>query len=244
MKRFFSLLGLAFLFAGVGAPVQANVTITGTRVIYPADEREVIVKLTNAGKQPALVQSWVDSGDPKLTAATATAPFLILPPITRIEPGKGQSLRLSYTQEPLPSDRESVFWLNVLDIPPLPNQADHNYLQIAYRSRIKLFFRPADLPGDLEQAANGLRWSLVHDNQRVSLRARNDSAFYVSCLSATLVGGAGKRWNSEAGMVAPRATRDFPLLNLANAPPGPLAVHYEWINDYGSATPVETPLPR
>lgn len=37
----------------------------------------------------------------------------------------------------LPVDRESVFWLNVKEIPK--KSAEENVLQIAVRSRIKLF---------------------------------------------------------------------------------------------------------
>lgn len=41
------------------APVaQANVVIAGTRVIYPADQREVTLRLDNRGELPALVQVW------------------------------------------------------------------------------------------------------------------------------------------------------------------------------------------
>ena len=44
---------------------QASVVITGTRVIYPEMEREVTVKLNNDGNTPALVQVWLDDGNPK-----------------------------------------------------------------------------------------------------------------------------------------------------------------------------------
>ncbi|WP_251677901.1 fimbria/pilus periplasmic chaperone [Escherichia coli] len=68
-------------------------------------------------------------------------PHLLLPPpINRVDPGKGQTLRVTFTDLPLPTDRESVFWLNVLEIPTrYEPKSNDNYLQVAFRTRIKLF---------------------------------------------------------------------------------------------------------
>ncbi len=80
----------------------------------------------------------------KINRKKDAAPFIVLPPIVRIEPGKGQSWRLVFNGSRLPQDRESLFWFNLLDIPPEPkNGKTDNYLQLAIRSRIKLFYRPA-----------------------------------------------------------------------------------------------------
>ena len=101
---------------------NADVVIHGTRVIYPSDAREITVKVTNEGTSPALVQAWIDEGDANITPDQSKSPFVITPPITRVEPGKGQSLRVSALPgvNSLSKTQESLFWLNVLDIPPKP----------------------------------------------------------------------------------------------------------------------------
>jgi len=99
-------------------PVLASVTITGTRVIYPAGEKEITVRLQNKGVLPALVQSWIDSGDANQPLDEIRVPFVLMPPVSRIEAHGSQTLRLMFTGDNLPADKESVFWLNVLDIPP------------------------------------------------------------------------------------------------------------------------------
>ncbi|QGY26852.1 fimbria/pilus periplasmic chaperone [Escherichia coli] len=46
-------------------------------------------------------------------------------------------------------DRESVFWFNVLELPPKPDAekvANQSLLQLAFRTRIKLFYRPEEIP--------------------------------------------------------------------------------------------------
>lgn len=125
------------------AQAKAGVVITGTRLVYPASQKEVTVKLNNNGARPVLVQSWVDSGDIQSSPTSSKSPFVLSPPVSRIDPSKGQSLRLVFTGAALPTNRESVFWLNVLEIPPkAEGPTDLNMLQMAFRSRIKIFIAP------------------------------------------------------------------------------------------------------
>ena len=121
---------------------QANVVITGTRVIYPADQKSINIQLSNVGDSPALVQAWLDKDNIKSNPNTESVPFVIAPPVTRVEAHSGQTLRVSFTgTENLPQDRESIFYFNLLDIPPKPSaeslQANPNYLQLAIRSRLR-----------------------------------------------------------------------------------------------------------
>ena len=121
-------------------PVQAGVVINGTRVIYPGDEKEITVQVSNNGQRPVLVQSWLDTGDSEATPDTITTPFILTPPINRLDSGKAQALRISsLTTSALPQDRESLYWLNVLEIPGRPGSEikNENYLQLAVRSRMK-----------------------------------------------------------------------------------------------------------
>ncbi len=113
-----TLSSLCILFLVLlSAPVKASIVITGTRVIYSQGERSVSVKLNNNGKSPVLIQSWIDDGVMGKSPDTSTAPFIVTPPINRVDPGKGQTLQISFTGKQLPSDKESVFWLNVLEVP-------------------------------------------------------------------------------------------------------------------------------
>ncbi|CAD5110465.1 fimbrial biogenesis chaperone [Zestomonas carbonaria] len=222
----------------------AGVVISGTRVIYPADKKEVNVRLNNNGAQPALVQAWIDSGDAEASPTQSTAPFLLSPPVFRLDPGKGQTLRLMFNGAPLPGDRESVFWLNALEIPPRPKaQENLNVLHMAFRSRIKLFYRPARLPGSPDKAPEGLAWKLVslELGKGYALWANNPSAYHVSLVGVALVDGE-RRHASEDGMVAPRKTHLFPLPELRQAPGADARVEFDAINDYGALRRMSVPL--
>jgi P pilus assembly chaperone PapD len=158
----------------------SNIIINGSRIIYSGKQREVTVQLSNNGASPELVQSWIDEGDAKTTPENSKAPFIVSPPISRVEPATGQALRVSLTTASLPQDRESLFWFNVLEIPPKPVEASittpENFLQVAFRSRIKLLYRPAGLAGEANEAPEKLQWRFVSTGVIV----KNPTPYYVS----------------------------------------------------------------
>ncbi|WP_295569430.1 molecular chaperone [uncultured Stenotrophomonas sp.] len=97
------------------------------------------------------------------------------------------------------TDRESVFHFNLLDIPPKPSDASgRNLLQFEVRTGVKLFHRPASLPGNARDAAAQLQW---HAEGNV-LEVRNPSAYHVTLSTATLADGA--RWTWTRWHRAPR----------------------------------------
>lgn len=162
----------------------AGIVITGTRVIYPSDKNFVSVELTNVGNEPALVQSWIDTQDVIADPNTTTAPFIITPPISRIETAKGQSLRILFNNnQKLASDRETLFWLNILDIPAAPKDQT-NYLQFAVRNRIKLFYRPHDLNMSFDQSLQKLDVKILDKN---TLLISNDSPYYMNFSKSYLI---------------------------------------------------------
>ncbi|MDN6859325.1 fimbria/pilus periplasmic chaperone [Pseudomonas sp. CAN2814] len=230
-KLFAVLLG-AFALSTAASAVQAGVLIDGTRIVYPAKEREVTVKLTNKGDAPVLMQIWVDRGDAQSKPQDADAPFLATPPIFRLDPQKGQSVRLAFTGETLPQDRESLFWFNALEIPPLPQNADGNLMQIAVRSRLKLFYRPSGLPGDLPTAIGQVKWKVERQGAGYVLRGENPSPYHLSFSSLAVEHGA-RSTDTGGGMIAPFAQRDFPLPGYSGGSDG--QVRFRWMSDFGAA---------
>lgn len=143
-----------------------------------------------------------------------------------------------FTGAPSTTDKESVFWLNVLEIPAKVAVADdQNILQMAFRSRIKVFHRPANLPGTPTAAIEAMQWKVVPDPKGgYALQAFNPTAFHVSQADLVLIAG-GERTLSEAGMIAPGETRLFPLQGLKSMPGAGAEVEYSAINDYGALVP-------
>jgi len=237
MKKLVCAIGAGLLALCLGAPqAQANVLIGGTRVVFPAKDGEVTVRLTNNNDHPVLVESWIDRGDVHSTPDSVQVPFLITPPLFRMEANKEQSLRIVFTNEPLPADRESLFWLNVLEVPPKPTgpQAEgQNLLQLALRSRLKLFYRPANLPGDPMKAPAALTWKVVADGKGFALKVHNPTPYHVT-LTDVQVNADGKNVAAEIGMADPMADLTLPLHDGAPKPAAGSVVTFSAINDYGA----------
>ena len=89
----------------------------GTRFIYPAGVSALTIRVGNVGTRPALVQAWLDRGDETADPSAVTVPFILSPPLLRMDPQETQALQLRHTGEPLPDDRESLFWVNLLEVP-------------------------------------------------------------------------------------------------------------------------------
>lgn len=60
-----------------------------------------------------------------------------------MNPDKENTLRIFLTEEGLPSDQESLFWLNIKTIPA--TEKTENSLQIAFKTQMKLIYRPKSL---------------------------------------------------------------------------------------------------
>ncbi|EHH4912361.1 fimbria/pilus periplasmic chaperone [Escherichia coli] len=145
---------LLLLFACHSTVANAAVALGATRVIYPANQKQVLLPVTN--NDPAsvyLIQSWIENaGDQKDTQ------FVITPPLFSMQGKKENTLRIiNATNHQLPGDRESLFWVNVKAIPAMEkDQKNENTLQLAIISRIKMFYRPTNFT-----------WNIISNNNVV-----------------------------------------------------------------------------
>lgn len=218
---------------------SADIVISGTRIVYPQSQKDVVVSLDNRGKKPLLVQAWLDDGRDETNPQELKLPFIITPPVSRIDPQKGQSVRIAYLGGQLPQDRESLFWFNVLEIPPKskPKEGESpNQLLLAFRTRIKLFFRPEGLKGTPGEAAAKVTWSQQKQDSGWSLVARNDSPYNVSVANVTLK-SAGKTYQVDHKSILPFSTQTMQVKGLSNHAAG--SVVYETINDNGGSDSFE-----
>lgn len=247
MNRFFRAAGTGLLaYCLALASAHANVIIAGTRVVFPASEGEVTLRLTNENTSPALIEAWIDAGDEHSTPDKVNTPFLITPPLFRMEAHKDQSLRIIFSagKQPMPTDRESLFWLNVLEIPPKPNGqefAGKNYLQLAIRSRLKLFYRPAGLAGDANKAGAELSFKAAPADKGYALVVHNPTPYYVTISQLTLESN-GQPFKVDGDMVAPMSDLRLAVPGLTHAPATGSAVQFDCINDYGAPSPFKSTL--
>ena len=216
-------LSTIFTLALIASSTLANaegIQLGRTRVIYDANKKEASLPLINSEKEiPWLIQSWVLNADNK-----TRAPFIITPPLFRLDPKSEQTLRIMKSENITQTNVESLYYLIVRMIPASDRQNQQsNVLNIIYKTQIKLFYRPKGLEGSADDACKNLHFS----QSGKQLTIENTSHFYTVFSNLTL--GSSK---VQADMVAPQSSVTLPL----NAPIATSSASWHCINDYGGET--------
>ena len=223
MKKIFAAL---LLLASLDA--SAGIQVDQTRVIYNGNEKSAALSIHNDTDETWMVQTWLDTGDSSSTPTNL--PMQAIPPILKLAGNKDAILRFIYSGTGLPTDRETVYWINVQEIPPASKQ--ENVLQIAIRTRVKLFYRPTTLNTTLQKEVEALSWR-KEGNQLV---VTNKGPLHITFGTLTLKNGANKTWKVNADMVKPM---DSLRINL---PAGAIVadrLSFTIINDFNGHTEIK-----
>jgi len=159
-----------------------------------------------------------------------------------------QTLRIVYTGEPLPADRESVYWLNLYEIPPaapLSDADDTARLDLAVNTQLKLFYRPDAVPAP-DHLAEQLRFSLAQENGHWHIECHNPTPWHASFSGLSVdgvnngaIGELHARQNPDM-MTPPHSTRRYPLTPGQPKPDAP--VRFSLIDDGGFVHTYVEPL--
>ncbi|HEC8924863.1 TPA: fimbria/pilus periplasmic chaperone [Salmonella enterica subsp. enterica serovar Stanley] len=172
------IAGLVLTLAGP-CTSQAAINVDRTRIIMSSDAKAVSVGLSNESSDaPYLAQSWVEDSQGK-----ATNVLIALPPLQRIDAGKKSRVRIMRVQNsgaaPLPTDRESLFYFNVREIPPAPEDKSKNILQLATQSQLKLFLRPPSLAEEGNASPEKMLEILTSGG---TLTLKNPTPYYITII--------------------------------------------------------------
>ncbi len=230
------------LWACCGA-AGAQLLLSNSRLVYPVGARQVELTMTNDGKRLITAQAWVDAGDVDARPEDTQAPFLVLPPVSKIQPGKSQTLRISYTGAPPSSDRETLYYLNILDIAPPPEKnTGANYMRMNVRSRFKVFFRPAGLAGDPILAAKALVWKISPPDAPAQLVVNNPSPYFLSLAHIRLLRGTEVLQEIQSGLVQPFGSTTLAITEPTISWRDASSLQYEYIDDQGITRSAESYL--
>ncbi|WP_370965400.1 fimbrial biogenesis chaperone [Enterobacter wuhouensis] len=222
MFKKYVLAGVGLILTSMAA--HAGVVIGGTRFIFDQKKSSITFEVKNTSQTRFMVMSKVldENG-----MASDKVPFIITPPLFTLSHGRSNLIRILRTGGDLPDDRESLFWLSVASIPETQGKQAENTLQVAIRSRMKLFYRPSGLQGKEEDAYKRVSWS----KQGNHLRAANPTPYYVTLFNLRVDGHSIER----AGMLSPFSSRE-----IAGYQSDALsAVRWQSINDYGRVMPAQ-----
>ena len=222
-----------------------TVKIGTTRVIYPSSSTKgVSVSVANPQDYPILVQTQVKDED-----KTSPAPFIVTPPLFRLDAGLQGRVRIIRTGGKFPEDRETLQWLCLTGIPPKNGDAWGNTqnnpknssptmdIQMSISTCIKLLFRPDKVKGDPTDSADSLTWRYKGNY----LEVNNPTPFYMNFYSLRIgdekinLSALGSKDEIKNGSyVPPFSSRDFiiPVKNKGKA----TEVFWQVINDNGGVS--------
>lgn len=213
---------------------QAAVRPALTRVIALESDKETSIKLINDDtKHDYLVQSWIEDqkGNDK------NLPLVLTPPLFKMTAGREGKLRMVILPGQIPQDRESVYWLWIQEIPPV-SKSQGNTLQLAVRTRLKVFIRPTTLSEKSTDTLGKLTWQVSHEGGKSWLIAKNPTQYYASFseLSATVAGNK-MALTDKNEMVPAKGEARYLLPAGASGKSGTL--NYSVINDFGGESEVQ-----
>jgi len=169
----------------ISSLAHSGLATASSRIIYEGDKSQKSFIVANINDYPIIVQSWVDEGesDPN----NVNAPFVVVPPVFRMQPEQNETIRIFFKGNQLPQDRESVYWLNLYEIPGKnidnKNNSELNtaYLNLAMNTQLKIFYRPKILKRmSLKEIVSELRFSFDKIEGRNYLICHNPSPYNIS----------------------------------------------------------------
>lgn len=129
-----------------------------TRLIFNAPALSVSFPIQNNTNQKYLVKSSI-LDEKNNISADPNNNFLVLPEITVLSPGTKRLLQVTKITSDMPTDRESVFFLNGYFVPESKSrERDDSFLNLAFSINVKMFYRPLSLVDDraIEKASETL----------------------------------------------------------------------------------------
>lgn len=225
----FSLISLFISFH-----CQAELLLASTRIIFPSNKVEKNYQIKNQGSLPIMVQAWIDQHVEGGSPETANGPFVVIPPVFRLEPGSLQSLRIIYNRKKLPENQETLFWLNLYEIPSKPKNIPENYsiLTVTVKTQIKLLFRPEKIgmPNDIIAK---LRFAFDTQVGKVYLRIANPTPFYVTIKQLDLIAEQNMML-SQSLFIAPNSTQRIEVEQFSQLKKGKITIRFIMIDDEGN----------
>lgn len=167
----------------------AGVIVDKTRVVIYDNEQAKNLSLANMNAFPVITQLWVDNGGIDVTPENAEAPVMVVPAMIKFSPGEHKIIKLINLSEVINKNQEEMYWLNIYEIPPKPNNdtfsSDGQLLVLTIKTQIKVFLRPIILKAEQDKRFDKQSFSIGNNG----LTIKNDSPFFIVYSKVSLSDG-------------------------------------------------------
>lgn len=218
-------------------PADAALTLSATRLVITDDKRSASLVVRNPSQDTYAAQVWANT---EADDTTTAVPLIPTPAMFRLGPDQEQLVTVNRLPNTLPTDRESLFYFNLQEIPQ-KTETTGNALRIALRTRIKVFYRPGHLKGEPTHRLKELRWHHERENGADYLVVDNPTPFHFSFVQLHVRSAGKTHALTVAPMVAPLSRQRY-RVDISLGADARLSVAA--INDYGGFTdPLDLALP-
>ncbi|EDS7167652.1 fimbrial chaperone [Salmonella enterica] len=220
MNKFMSLIALW----ACSTFSHAAFTLNSTRYIYNEGQQSVSVNIHNESDHKYGGQVWIDNIDKNAEEVF----FTPSPMVFKLNPKQKQIVRIVNINDNLPTDRESIFWLNVQEIPPAP-KGDGSSLSLAINSRVKLIYRPLSLKNGRNDAEQNIKLNNIGEHSCLE----NSTPYYFAISDVKInnkVIDLNHDYKNKLGLFAPFSNICLGNLNTNGK------ITITAFNDYGVAT--------
>lgn len=215
-------VGIAILILLYFQNSYAAISLDRTRIVYEGDQKSITLTVKNQNEQlPYLAQVWIENDKEQ---KIMTGPIIATPPVQRVEAGEKSMIQLAKKTDimSLPTDRESLFYFNLREIPPRSSKS--NALQIALQTKIKLFYRPESI-----KARPNAIWQdqmIIHEVDE-GYRIENPTPYYITIIGIGKDEKSSKSDPFNTVMIAPKSSMNVDFVGNYKT------LYLTYINDYG-----------
>lgn len=189
-------------FTGV---CYAGFGLEGTRVIYNEGERNSsLVAFSTDSKNDNnnyLIQSWITNIEEK-----PSSDFVMTPPLFKLDSGDKSAINITQMIS-LPTDKETLYWINVKFIAPEKKQQQKdggNSLNYSVTNKIKLIYRPKALSkSPIEDQFD----KVVVTNNNNNIKISNPTNYFIN-MGSILFNGKEQK---NPGLIAPNSNQIIKL---------------------------------
>ncbi|PSV27801.1 fimbria/pilus periplasmic chaperone [Photobacterium sp. GB-56] len=217
-------IGLFILFYSSNS--FAALQLNATRYIVNEGDKSVEIKIENIADKTYAAQIWIENENKK----DKNVNFIPMPNFFKFNKGETQVVRLLNTHKSSSLNNESLYWLNLQEIPPV-DKSKKSRITLALKTRVKLIYRPKVLLGKRANAEKLL--SIVKSNGNIKIT--NPTPFYLAVVNVKFNGKEIKLNNEmkqQLGVFPPESSVFIKNNYVATIS----KFEFDAINDYGTVS--------
>lgn len=171
------------LFIILSTYSYASIEINKDKFIFIESKNQEIIEIKNNTTNDYFIQSWISHYD---ESNETELPFMITPPLFKIEKDENYSLKIFKTDEIEKKDRETLYRINIKRIPLLSNSDENkNLLHISMNSVYNLIYRPISIEKGVKDAYKKIEFLKNKNNEFI---VNNPTPYFITLLNVNSEG--------------------------------------------------------